>query len=133
MEEKAECAGTEDFLANATTVPQKGEAKRKVRNEMVKRMGESFDALAMAAEASKLTYEDQARTIATLTTSNAELTPTIKKLTDKIMTLLNQVAAAAKTGGRPVAPPPGFNPSNERDTGTGENLAGVFMSTHKRE
>ena len=45
---------------------------------MVAKMGESFDALAIAAEASKATYEDQACTIATLTTTNAELTATIK-------------------------------------------------------
>ena len=40
---------------------------------MVAKMGESFDALVMAAEASKATYEDQARMVSTLRATNADL------------------------------------------------------------
>ena len=84
MEEESKCAGTDEFLANSTvTNKSKSSHLDTVRNEMVDRMGDSFDALAMAAEASKSTYEDQARTISTLTTANAELTSIVKKLTEK--------------------------------------------------
>ena len=65
----------------------------KICQEMVDKMGESFDTLAMAAEASKSTYEEQAKTIAALTKTNAELSAINKKLTDKIVTLSEQLLA----------------------------------------
>ena len=108
------------------------DAERKVRDEIVERMGESFDALTMAAKASKATYEDQSRTIATLTQSNAELTATIKHLTNKISTLAGQVTAAAKKEDQ-VPLPPGFQPTDAADTGSAANSAGIFMSTHKKK
>ena len=80
IEEAAKCAGSKEFLANSTTAPKsREEAVDEVRSEMAAKMGKSFDALAMAAEASKATYEEQAHTIATLTASNAELAATVKK------------------------------------------------------
>ena len=90
---------------------------------MAEKRGESFDALAMAAEASKATYEDQSRSISTLTATNAELTATIKKLTDKIVTLSEKLVGAAK----PSAPP-GFRSDA---TGSAANSDGVFMPTKK--
>ena len=124
LEEAAKCAGTDEFLANSTfTNRNKSTAEEKVRNEMAEKMGESFDALAMAAEASKATYEDQARSISTLTATNAELTATIKKLTDKIVTLSEKLVGAAK----PSAPP-GFRSDA---TGSAANSDGVFMPTKK--
>ncbi len=40
---------------------------------MVAKMGESFDPLVMAAEASKATYEDQVCMVSTLRATNADL------------------------------------------------------------
>ena len=133
MEEEAKCAGTDEFLANSTTANKsKSSHLDTVRNEMVDRMGDSFDALAMAAEASKSTYEDQARTIATLTTANAELTATVKNLTDKLVILSEKLAAAAKAGGQNGSAPPGFDSSTD-STGSAANSAGVFMPTKKKK
>merc|ERR1711966_600685 len=85
LKEAAKCAGTDTkFFANAA--PREA-VEDKVRQETVDRMGESFDTLAMAAEASKETYEEQARTIAALTKTNGEMSATNKKLTDKIVVL----------------------------------------------
>ena len=81
--EAAKCAGTQEFGLNSATT-SKTKVEEEVQNKMASKMGESFDALAIAAEASKTRYEEQARIIATLTTSNAELAVTIKKLTNKI-------------------------------------------------
>ena len=131
IEEAAKCAGTNEFLANSATATESRErVVNDVRSEMAEKMGESFDALAMAAEASKATYEEQAHTIATLTASNAELTATVKKLTDKIITLSEKLAAAAKTGGRGSNAPPGFDSDV---TGSAANSAGVFMPTKKNK
>ena len=71
MEEAAKCFDTDKFLANSTVAPRTT-AEDKVCEEMFVKMGESFGALAMAAETPKTTYKDQARMIATLTTANAE-------------------------------------------------------------
>ena len=80
LEEAAKCAGTDTFLANSPSeTGSRAAAEDNVRNEMVAKMGESFDVLVMAAEASKATYDDQARTISTLTATNAELTSIMKK------------------------------------------------------
>ena len=57
LEEAAKCSGTDEFLANSTVAPRTT-AQDKVREKIVAKMGESFDALAMAAEASKTTYKD---------------------------------------------------------------------------
>ena len=96
---------------------------------MVNRFGESFDALAMAAEASKSTYEDQARTITTLPTTNAELTGQVKKLTNNVVTLSERLAALTKQ--RYDNAPPGFG-NDKADTGSAANSAGVFMPTTKK-
>ena len=93
-------------------------------------MGESFDTLEMAAEASKTTYEDQVRTIATLTAANAELTTTNKKLTDKMVTLAEKLAAAARISGQSDSAPPGFE-NDANQTGSSANSDGVFMPTRK--
>ena len=61
-------------MRGSQRVPRKHHRCRQV----AAKMGESFDALTMAAEASKTTYEDQARTISTLTATNAELTVSVK-------------------------------------------------------
>ncbi len=59
LEEAAKCPGTDEFLANSTVATRnRTAAEDEVRSKMVEKMGESFDALAMAAEASKATYED---------------------------------------------------------------------------
>ena len=63
----------------------------------------------MAPDASKATYEDQVRTILTITATNVELTVTIKQFTDKIITLSEKLAAAAKSNGRGGSVPPGFD------------------------
>ena len=131
LEEAAKCAGTDEFLANSTVAgASRSAAEEKVRNEMAVKMGESFDALAMAAEASKTTYENQANTIATLTATNAELTAAIKKLTDKIVTLSKKLAAPAKSSGQGGGAPPGFDSSA---TGSAANSDGVFMPTKKNQ
>ena len=97
LEEAAKCAGSEEFLTNSTVAAKNRETvEDEVRNEMAAKMGNSFDALAMAAEASKAAYEVQARTISTLTATNAELAATSKKLMDNIVTLSEKLAAAAK-------------------------------------
>ena len=133
MEEAAKCAGTNEFLANSTVATAGNvAAEEKVRGEMAAKMGESFDALAMAAEMSKTTYEDQARTIATLTAANAELTTTNKKLTDKIVTLAEKLAAATKSSGQGGNAPPGFE-SDGSSTGSAANSDGVFMPTRKKK
>ena len=72
-----------------------------MRQEMVDRMEESFYTLAMAAEASKATYEEQASSITALTKANAELSATNKKLTDKVLTLTEKLLAKDKKGGQP--------------------------------
>ena len=96
LKEAAKCAGTDGkFLANSA--PREA-AEDKVRQEMVERMGESFNTLAMAAEVSKTTYEDQAKIIAALTKTNTELSATNNKLTDKIVTLSEKVVAMEKRG-----------------------------------
>ena len=64
-------------MANST-VALRETAEEKVREEMITKMSESFDALVIAAEASKTIYEDQARTIAMLNTANAKLEKTKK-------------------------------------------------------
>ena len=99
-----------------------------VRHEMTVKTGESFDALAMTAEASKARYEDQACTIATLTATNTELTATVKKLTDKTVTLSEKLAAAAKSSSQCSGSPPGFS-GDASDTGSAANSDGVFMPT----
>ena len=115
IEEAAKCAGTKEFLANSATAPESRESVvNEVRSEMAEKMGESFDALAMAAEASKATYEEQAHTIATLTASNAELTATVKKLTNMIITPSEKLAAAARTDGRGSNAPPGVRQRRNR-------------------
>ena len=107
-----------------------GRAPDKVRKETVAKMGESFDALAMAAEASKTTYEDQERTIATLTTATAELTTTNRKLTDKMVTLAEKLTAATETGGQDGSVPPGFD-RDANQTGSAANSDDVFVPTRK--
>ena len=102
LKEAAKCAGTDTkFFANAA--PREA-AEDKVRQEMVDRMGESFDTLAMAAEASKETYEEQARTIAALTKTNGELSATNKKLTEKIVVLTEQLLARDKKSNQQPSP-----------------------------
>ena len=133
LEEAAKCAVTDKFLANsAVATGIRAAAEDKVREEMVNKIGESFDTLAMAAEASEATYEDQARTISTLTAANAELTATNKKLTYKIVTPAEKLAAvAAKAGGQGGSAPPGFE-SDVKQTGSASNSDGVFMPTRKK-
>ena len=121
----------DEFLANSTVAPRTT-AEDKVREEMVAKIGESFDALAMVAEASKTTYEDQARTITTLTTANAKLTTTNKKITDKMVTLAEKLAAATRTGGQGDSAPPGFD-NDANQTGSAPNSDGVFMLTQKHK
>ena len=131
LEEAAKCAGTDEFLANSTVVDNNNAStENNVRNKMVDRFGESFDALAMAAEASKSTYEDQARTITTLTSTNAELTGQVKKLTSNVVTLSERLAALTKQ--RYDNAPPGFG-NDKADTGSAANSAGVFMPTIKKK
>ena len=82
----------------------------------------------MAAEASKTMYEDQARTIATLAATNAELTVTVKKFTDKTITISEKFAAAAKSGSQRGGAQPGLS----GDTSNTESVANsdeVFMPT----
>ena len=129
MGEAAKCSGTDKFLANST-VASRTTAEDKVREEMVAKMGESFNALAMAFEASKTTYEDQARTIATLTTANAELTTTNKKITDKMVTLAEKLASATRTDGQGGSAPPGFD-NDANQTGFAANSDSVFMPTRR--
>ena len=132
LEEAAKCAGTDKFLTNsAVSTAGRVAAEDKVRKELVAKMGESFDALAMAAEAFKSTYDDQARTIATLTAANAELTATNKKLTDKIVTLAEKLTAAAKSGGQGGNTPHVFE-SDANQTGSAANSGGAFMPMRKR-
>ena len=129
MEEAVKCYGTDEFLANSSAA-HKITTEDKVRKEMVTKMGESFDARAMAAEASKTTYKDQVRTIATLTAANAELTTTTKKFTDKMVTLAEKLATAARSSEKGGSAPPGFE--NDADqTGSVANSDGVFMPTRK--
>ena len=79
---------------------------------------------------SKTTYEDQTRTIATLAAVNTKLKVTVKNLTDKIVTLSEKLAAAAKSSSQRGGAPPGFS-SEAGDTGSAANLDGVFMPTKK--
>ena len=80
LEEAAIFLGTDKFLANSTATTRMT-AEDKV------------------CEASKTTCKNQARTIGTLTTANAKLMTTNRKVTDKIVTLAEKLAAATKTGG----------------------------------
>lgn len=134
LEEVSKCAGTDEFLAHSTVANgNKSSHLDSVRNKMMEQMGDSFDALVMVKEASKSTYEDQARTISTLTVANAELTITVKKLTDKILVLSEKLATAANAGGQSGqhgSDPPRFN-ANADSTGSAANSAGVFMPTRK--
>ena len=120
LKEAAKCAGTDTkFLVNAA--PREA-VEDKVRQEMVERMGESFDTLAMAAEASKATYEEQAKSIAFLTKMNAELSATNKKLTDKVVSLTEQLLAKEKKG----------NQSSPRALSKEKNSAGVLCEVQHR-
>ncbi len=67
-----------------------------------------------------------------LTATNAELTATIKKLTDKIVTLSEKLAAAAKPGGQNNNAQLGFD-NDARKTGSAANSDGVFMPTKKQK
>ena len=129
LEKEAKCAGAREFLTNSTVAVKNREATEdQVRHEMVAKMGELFDTLAMAAEASKTTYEDQARTIATLAATNTELTVTVKKFTDKTITISEKFAAAAKSGSQRGGAQPGLS----GDTSNTESVANsdeVFMPT----
>ena len=99
---------------------------------MAVKMGESFDAIAMAAKAPKATYEDQAHTISTRTATNVELAATIKNLTNKIVTLSEKLGAAAKPSGQRDGAPPWFD-SDSSNTGSAANSDEVFMSTRKNK
>ena len=107
-----DCAATED----------------QVCHKMTEKMEDSFDALTMASEASKATYKEQACTIATLTATNAELTATLKKFTDKIVTLFEKLTVTTKSSSQRDDAPPGFS-SDASNTGTVANSDGVFMPT----
>ena len=118
-------------MTNSTVaVKDRAATEDQVRHEMAANMGESFGALAMAVEASKTTYEDQARTIATLAATNAELTAIVKKLADKIVTLSEKLAAAAKSSSQRGGATPGFS-GDASDTGSAVNSYGVFMPTKR--
>lgn len=82
-------------------------------------------------EVSKMTYNDQACRITTLMASSAELITAINNLTDKILTLLEKLAAMSKKGGYSVAPLPGSKPTYPNKKGSAANSAGVFMTTRK--
>ena len=135
LEKEAKCAGAREFLTNSTVaVKDRTATEEQVRHEMVAKMGDSFDALAMATEASKATYKDQAHTISTLTVTNAELTATVKKLTDKIVALSEKLAAAAaaKPSSQRGGAPPGFS-ADANNTGSAADSDRVFMPTKKNK
>ena len=133
LKKEAKRAGAREFLANSAVASKdRAATEEEVLNAMATKMGESFDALAMAVEALKATYEEQARIVSTLTATSAELTATIKKLADKIVTLSEKLAAAAKLSGRGGSVPPGFD-SDSNKTGSAANLDGVFMPTRKNK
>ena len=88
------------FSANNMTL--RTEAEEQAKAEISKKLGESFDALAMAATAKTEIHDSQAGAIATLTatnatlvTTNAALTAEIKKLTAEVMRLKTRTKAPA--------------------------------------
>ena len=64
--------------------------------------------------------------------TNAKLTATIKKITDRIVTLAEKLVAAAKPSGQRGRAPPGFD-SDSNNTGSAANLDGVFMPAKKNK
>ena len=89
-------------------------------------MGDSFDALALAATAQKDMMEQNATPIATLITSIAALTVTNKLLAAQLATALGQ--GKVKTKAPPGLPPPITTPTSAT-TGSAANSAGVLMTT----
>ena len=74
--------GEASLIANAVVANKSTE--QQVRKEMAEKLGESFDTLAMAATAKNETIEILIKTISKLTSTNSELTATIKKLANQL-------------------------------------------------
>ena len=113
------------FSANNVTL--KTAAEDQAKAEISQKLGQSFDALAMAATAKAEIHESQATAIATLTSTNATLTTTnatltaeIKKLTAEIIRLKSQTKA-----------PPGFETGTGGGAETAMNSAGVVCPAKK--
>ena len=58
--------------------------EQQVCEDMVEKLGESFDTLAMAATAKNDTIKNLIKTISNITSNNSELTSTIKKFTNQL-------------------------------------------------
>ena len=75
---------TSEAVLTAKAAIKQQDAKQKVRKEMADKLGESFENLEMVATVKNETIELLAKSISELTSSNAELAATVKKLTSQI-------------------------------------------------
>ena len=75
---------TGEAVLTAKAAIKQQDAKQKVRKEMADNFGESFENLEMVATVKNETIELLAKSISELTSSNAELAATVKKLTSQI-------------------------------------------------
>ena len=75
-------SGEAGLTANAAVADKS--TKQQVRKEMAEKTGESFDTLAMAATAKNNNIEILIKMISELTSTNSELTATIKKLANQL-------------------------------------------------
>ena len=75
---------TGEAVLTAKAAIKQQDAKQKVRKEMADKLGESFENLEMVATVKNETIKLLAKSISELTSSNAELAATVKKLTSQI-------------------------------------------------
>ena len=94
------------MYANAATRQKNSEAsvEQKVREEIAEKLGESFETLACAATVKSETMDSHAKIIATLSSTNAELVVTNKRIVAQLATALGQ---------KSKAPPSGYPPSTQ--------------------
>ena len=75
---------TSEASLTANAVVSDKNTEQQVREEMAKKLGESFGTLAMAATEKNDTIESLIKTISELTSNNSELAATIKKLANQL-------------------------------------------------